>query len=74
MKIDEKLFLTKIKELLETEEELSLDMYFTDIDSVDSLSYMVISAWLIEDFGTNIPAMEIGELKSLGGLLNFINK
>jgi acyl carrier protein len=74
MKIDEKLFLKKIKELLEIEEELSLDMYFTDIDSLDSLSYMVISAWLFEDFGTTIPAMEIEDLKSLGGLLNFINK
>jgi acyl carrier protein len=74
MKIDEKLFLTKIKELLEIEGELTLDMNFTEIDSVDSLSYMVISAWLVEDFGTNIPAMEIEELKSLEGLFNFINK
>jgi acyl carrier protein len=74
MKIQENLFLQKIKSILELDEVLSLKTCFKDIDAIDSLSYMVISVWLYDDFDIKIPAIEIEKFKSLEGLFNFVNK
>ncbi len=68
MIIDEKIFLDKLKKIIEVDIELTLSMKFSDIDGIDSLSYMVISAWISDNFKVKISATEIENLTSLEDL------
>ena len=72
MIIEEKIFLDKLKKLIEVDNELTLNMKFKDIDGIDSLSYMVISAWISDNFEVKISATEIENLIYLEDLFKII--
>ena len=72
MIIEEKIFLDKLKKLIEVDNELTLNMKFKDIDGIDSLSYMVISAWISDNLEVKISATEIENLIYLEDLFKII--
>ena len=72
MKIEKKVFLEKLNEIFETQLPLTMESNFSEIDNIDSLTYMVISAWLSDILDTKISPAEIEKLISFQDLYDLI--
>ena len=73
MTIDKKYFLAKLKEIIDVDFEVELNMKFSEIENVDSLTYMTISAWISDKFEIKITVLEIEKMTTLEDLYNFLN-
>lgn len=65
-------FLLKIKEITEVSADLCIQTSLEDNDIFDSLSLMVISSWIKEEFNLDIKVNTLLETKDLGTLYNNI--
>jgi acyl carrier protein len=73
MTIDKKYFLAKLKEIIDVDFEVEFNMKFSEIENVDSLTYMTISAWISDKFEIKITVLEIEKMTTIEDLYNFLN-
>ncbi len=70
MKID--LFLKKLQEALEEDTPLNSNTFFSELSNFDSMSIMILIAFIDENFNEKIPASQFKEIKDIKGLINSI--
>lgn len=63
-------FLKEMVEVLQTEDELSLDTVLADLDEWDSLSVMATMAFLDKSFGVKTTMKDYKEMKTIGDIAN----
>lgn len=73
MTIEKKYFLAKLKEIIDVDFEVELNMKISEIENVDSLTYMTISAWISDKFEIKITVLEIEKMTTIEDLYNFLN-
>jgi acyl carrier protein len=73
MAIEKKYFLEKLKDIIEVEVELKLDMKFSELENIDSLTHMTISAWISDKYEKKISVYEIEKIETIEELYNLIN-
>ncbi len=61
-------FLTEMQDVLQTEDELSMDTVLEDLDEWDSLSIMATMAFLERNFGMRTSIKDYRELKTIGDI------
>lgn len=62
-------FLEEMIDVLQTEEELSLDTVLDDLDEWDSLSKMAVMAFYNKNFGIKIALNEFKNIKTVSDLV-----
>lgn len=70
--MDTKIFLERFQEALEEEAPLKVDTKFADLSNFDSMSIMIIIAFVDENFGVKINATQFEEMKGVTDLMNQI--
>ncbi len=61
-------FLREMTDVLQTEEELSLETVLADLDEWDSLSLMATMAFLDKTFGVKTVMKDYKEMKTIGDI------
>ena len=61
-------FLSKMQDVLQTEDELSLDTVLDDLAEWDSLSVMATMAFLDKDFGVKTTMKDYKNMKTIGDI------
>lgn len=61
-------FLSKMQDVLQTEEELKLDTVLDDLTEWDSLSVMATMAFLDKDFGVKTTMKDYKDMKTIGDI------
>jgi acyl carrier protein len=72
-KIDELSFISKLKLILETNQELELNTSLILIEDYDSLAQMAIAAWITDDFKIPCKTDKISLMHTVGDILDYIN-
>jgi acyl carrier protein len=70
--MDTKIFLEMFQEALEEEAPLKVDTKFADLSNFDSMSILIIIAFVDENFGVKINAKQFEEIKGVTDLMNQI--
>ena len=70
--MDKKLFLEAFKEVLQRDEDLTLDMALDDIEEWDSLSKMATIAFLDKEFGCKLTFSDYDEIVTISDIVNKI--
>lgn len=70
--MDEKEFLKKMTELMDTEEELSLDKCLGEIEEWDSLSYVAFTAFAHNVFKRDIDRQAVRQAVTVGDLYKLV--
>ncbi|MBQ7498754.1 MAG: hypothetical protein IJU00_13140 [Selenomonas sp.] len=70
--MDEKEFLTKLAELMDTEEELSLDKRLGEIEEWDSLSYVAFMAFAHNTFKRELERQAVRQAETVGDLYKLV--
>ena len=65
-------FLEKLQEALEENTVLHTDTKFSDLDNFDSMSIMILIAFIDENFNEKISASQFKEIKTVTDLMNAI--
>ena len=68
MKIEKDLFLQQLQKLIEVEHSINFESKFSELDNIDSLTYMTISAWMSDKLDTKISANEIEKMSTIQDL------
>lgn len=61
-------FLTEMQDVLQTEEDLSMDTVLNDLDEWDSLSVMATMAFLEKSFGVKTTMKDYKEMETIGDI------
>ncbi len=61
-------FLTEMRDVLQTDTELNLDMVLGDLEEWDSLSIMATMAFIDKNFGVKLRVADIKAMKTIGDL------
>ena len=61
-------FLTEMQDVLQTEEDLSMETVLNDLDEWDSLSVMATMAFLEKNFGVKTTMKDYKEIKTIGDI------
>lgn len=61
-------FLSKMQDVLQTEDELSLDTVLDDLEEWDSLSVMATMAFLDKDFGVKTTMKDYKSVKTIADI------
>lgn len=61
-------FLTEMQDVLQTEEDLSMDTVLDDLDEWDSLSVMATMAFLEKSFNVKTTMKDYKEMKTIGDI------
>lgn len=61
-------FLTEMQDVLQTDEELSMDTVLDDLDEWDSLSVMATMAFLEKSFGVKTTMKDYKEMETIGDI------
>lgn len=69
-----KIFLEKLQEALEEDAPLVVNTRFADLSNFDSMSIMMLIAFVDENFNQKISAMRFKEIKDVSDLMNAIGK
>uniref|UniRef100_UPI0040472604 phosphopantetheine-binding protein n=1 Tax=Algoriphagus sp. TaxID=1872435 RepID=UPI0040472604 len=72
MKIEIDIFLINLEKILEIDYSLALESKLSEISSVDSLTYMVISAWIYDQTNVQISVNEIENCITIRDLYNLL--
>lgn len=65
-------FLKKLKEIIQTEEELTLNTNLIDIDEWDSLSMISTVAFIDSEFKKQISVIDIQSISKIEELVNMV--
>ena len=65
-------FLENIKDLIDTETELTVDTKFRELDEWDSLAALSTIAMVDDEYGIVISANELRQLETLGDIIRAI--
>jgi acyl carrier protein len=68
MKIEKDLFLKQLQKIIEVEHSINFESKFSELDNIDSLTYMTISAWMSDRFDTKVSANEIEKMSTIQDL------
>jgi len=68
----EERFLMLIKEVLETEESLSLDTILEDLECWDSLAELSLTSMVDDEFGIVIGYKDLKRMRSIRDIFDFI--
>jgi|688.fasta_scaffold1547327_2 acyl carrier protein len=74
MKIEIEYLLDNLKKILEVEYAITLETKFSEIENIDSLTYMSISAWLSDKTDTKISVFEIEKMITIQDLYILLKK
>lgn len=66
--MEQKEFLAKIVELLQTDAEVAIDTDLTTLEEWDSLSMMAVASFLTKQFGIKITYIDIKGLKTVADI------
>lgn len=69
-----KIFLEKLQEALEEDAPLVVNTKFADLSNFDSMSIMMLIAFVDENFNQKISATRFKEIKDVNDLMNAIGK
>lgn len=70
--MDEEKFLVQLAELMDTEEELSMDKRLDDIEEWDSLSYVAFMAFAHNIFKRDIERQSVRQAVNVGDLYKLV--
>jgi acyl carrier protein len=70
MKIEKDLFFLQLQKLIEIDTILFSDSKLSELDNIDSLTYMSISAWLSDKFDVKISPQDIEKMSTIQELFN----
>lgn len=70
--MDKNFFLERLQEALEEEAPLKVDTKFADLSNFDSMSILIIIAFVDENFGVKINAKQFEEIKGVTDLMKQI--
>ena len=70
--MDEKEFLLKLADLMDTEEELSIDKPLGDIEEWDSLSYVAFMAFAHNTFKRDLERKDVRQAETVGDLYKLV--
>lgn len=73
MKIEKEFFIEQLRKIIEVEQLLTFESKFSEIDNIDSLTYMTLSAWMSDKLGTKISANDIEKMTTIQDLFNSLN-
>lgn len=73
-KMETNVFLDKIQDLLDCEQEITMDSVLADIEEWDSLSFVSFLAMANAQYGKKINPKELKKAKTIADLYNFIKK
>lgn len=68
--MDKKEFLSKLQDVIETEEELSEDIVLDELDEWDSLAAMAVMAFFNKTLSITLLPSEIKDMNTVTDLLN----
>ena len=68
MKIEKDLFLQQLQKIIEVEHSINFESKFSELDNIDSLTYMTISAWMSDRLDTKVSANEIEKMTTIQDL------
>jgi acyl carrier protein len=66
------IFLEKLQEALEEDKAINTGTKFSELDNFDSMSIMILIAFVDENFDEKISASQFKEIKSVDDLMNTI--
>lgn len=66
-------FLVKFKDILQRDDDVTLDMQLADMDEWDSLSVMAVMAWFDLTLGVKLSYKAIEEQKTVQGIIALSN-
>lgn len=72
MKINE--FLVQLADLIEIEDELTLESNLTEYEEFDSMAIMSLVAFIHKNFGKQLSAREFNEIDTVASLVELIGK
>lgn len=67
-----KIFLEKLQEALEEDATLTIDTKFIDLSTFDSMSIMMLIAFVDDNFNQKISAVKFKEIEGVSDLMNVI--
>jgi acyl carrier protein len=67
-------FMVKLADLIEIEEELSLDSNLKDYDEFDSMAIMSLVAFIHKNFGKQFNARQLNQIETVDSLVELIGK
>lgn len=67
-------FLLQMAELIEIEEELSLDTNLKDFEEFDSMAIMSLVAFVHKNFGKQYSARQLNQIDTVESLIDLIGK
>ena len=67
-----KFFLEKLQEALEEDATLTIDTKFVDLSTFDSMSIMMLIAFVDDNFNQKISAVKFKEIEGVSDLMNVI--
>ncbi|MFA5615022.1 MAG: acyl carrier protein, partial [Methanoculleus sp.] len=67
-------FLTELAELIEIEDELSLDSNLKDYEEFDSMAIMSLVAFVHKNFGKQYNARQLNQIDTVESLVELIGK
>ena len=70
--MDEKVFLAKLTDLMDTEEELSMDKQLGAIEEWDSLSYVAFMAFAHNTFKRDLDRQTVRQAVTVGDLYKLV--
>jgi acyl carrier protein len=70
--METEIFLKKLQEALEEDVQIKVDTKFSDFSIFDSMSIMMLIAFVDESFNKKISAKEFKELKTVSDLMKVI--
>jgi acyl carrier protein len=70
--METKIFLEKLQEALEEDAPITVDTKFADLSNFDSMSIMMLIAFVDENFNQKISAIQFKEIKGVSDLMNTI--
>jgi len=70
--MDEKIFIEKMVDLMDTEDDIKMDTSLEDIEEWDSLSYVSFLAWCAKESKTHVEPDEVRGAKTINDLYQLI--
>ena len=65
-------FISELKEILEVDEEITIDTSLENMDEYDSLAIMSLVAFIDENFDMTVSGESLGEIKTVSDLIALI--
>lgn len=72
--MEKELFLSKLEELMDTEEKLSMETSLETVEEWDSLSYIAYMAFCVQSAGKNVSPAKVKAAQTVEDLYRLMNE